>query len=271
MRNSIFNRSRDSRPDLRIVHNGGSDEAEVTIYDEIGPWYGVNAKEFVSDIKALDVKTIRVRINSPGGSVFDAVAIANALREHSAHVVTHVDGIAASAASFIATAGNEVRMADNAFIMVHDPSTFGYGNAADFRKLADTLDKVGDMIANEYVKRTGQTLATVKQWMSDETWFSAEEAQDVGLVDHVDGTSTVNNTFDLSVFAHAPAALTKPSASREKRDLEVVLREAGLSRSEAKRVAALASAPPQRDAGDGSEALATDLQALLQAFSSPTL
>lgn len=268
MRNSLptpFARQR-TAPNLRIVRNAAGDSAEMFIYDDIGPWYGVNARDFTAQLKALgDVSTIHLRINSPGGSVFDAVTIANVLRSHGAHIVSHVDGLAASAATFIATAAHEVRMADNAFFMIHDPSAPVWGNAGEMRKTADLLDQVGQMIANEYVKKTGQTLATVKQWMTDETWFDAAQAKANGFVDHIDGTVEVTNTFDLSVFANTPAKLGGKLVAQDKRDLEKTLRDAGYSISEAKRVAALAShsTPNPRDVETESAELNAQLTELL--------
>jgi ATP-dependent Clp protease protease subunit len=270
-----FARSAGPTP-LRIVHNAGSDTADVFIHDEIGPWYGVEAKTFIADLKAITAKTIHVRVNSPGGSVFDAVAIANALREHSATVIAHVDALAASAASFLIMAADEVRMADNAFLMIHDPFTGAMGNADDFRKLADTLDKVGEMIVNEYVKKSGATPEDVRQWMHDETWMTAEEALGVGFIDAIDGASsvanTLSNTFDLSIFAHAPAELLTRGdrSAHPKRDVERVLRDAGFSRSEAKAIAARAPKAPneapnarqQRDADDAAADVTSSLRSL---------
>src|ERR1041385_5076746 len=94
-------------------------EAEVSIYDEIGAW-GVTAKQFVDELKAIKAQTIHLRLNTPGGSVFDGTAIHNALKEHPARIVAHIDGMAPSAGSFIAMSGDEVRMADNAYMMIHN-------------------------------------------------------------------------------------------------------------------------------------------------------
>ncbi|WP_183073599.1 head maturation protease, ClpP-related, partial [Roseinatronobacter ekhonensis] len=115
--------------------------AEVLIYDEIGA-YGVSAKGFLAELGALpDETAIDLRLNSPGGSVFDAVAIHNALSRHAGSVTVWIDGIAASAASYIAMAGDEIVMPENAFLMIHDPSGLVMGTAADMREMAGTLDK----------------------------------------------------------------------------------------------------------------------------------
>ena len=118
--------------------------AEISIFDEIGMW-GVTAKQFISDLKALgDVKDITLSLNSPGGSVFDGLAIYNALRSSGANVTVKVMGIAASIASVIAMAGKKIVMPENTFMMVHNPWSFAIGNANDMREMADVLDKLGD-------------------------------------------------------------------------------------------------------------------------------
>ena len=119
--------------------------AEVLIYDEIGA-YGVSAKGFLAELGALpDGVPIDLRLNSPGGSVFDAVAIFNALTRHTGTVTVWIDGIAASAASYIAMAGDEIVMPENAFLMIHDPSGLVMGTAADMRDMAETLDKIRNL------------------------------------------------------------------------------------------------------------------------------
>lgn len=272
------NRQRRPVSGLRIVRNDSTDEASIFIYDEISVW-GINAQEFVKELRALTHPTINVRINSPGGSVFDGVAIANALREHSSKVITHVDGLAASIASIIAIAGSEVRMSDNAFMMIHDPWTFTMGNAEQLRRDADVLEKIGGSLVKDYMKRTGQSQDQIESWMHDETWFDAQEARDEGFIDTiVNEDEDVNDNFDISryQFRHAPAALmskrsggTTPSI----RDVERALRDAGLSRNDARQVAlggydALKS---QRDAVDPSvEKLQSGLDKLLVSISSST-
>jgi ATP-dependent Clp protease protease subunit len=247
---------------LSIVRDeGDTSEATVLIYDIIDMW-GVNASDFINSIRTLDVETIHVRINSPGGNVFDGLAIANALREHKAHVITHIDGIAASIASVIAVAGDEVLMADNAFFMIHDPWTITMGNSREIRKTADMLDKVATGIIKDYVKR-GTDEKQVKQWMADETWFDATEAKDAGFIDTIIGQSeedapadraSVAELFDLQQFGfkHAPAALASRDVKKKPttRDLEAALRDAGCTSAEAKRILAsgLKSSAETRDA-----------------------
>ncbi|MGB2560193.1 MAG: head maturation protease, ClpP-related [Akkermansiaceae bacterium] len=160
-------------------------EAEVSIYDAIGG-YDINAKQFVSDLNEIQAETIHLRINSPGGSVIDGTAIFNALKRHSAKVITHVDGLAASMASVIAMAGDEVHMADNALMMIHNPWTISMGDADELRADADLLDKMQASILSAY-GRSQYEPEEIKDLMDAETWFTAQEAFDAGLVDHIEG------------------------------------------------------------------------------------
>lgn len=184
-----------------------ADKAEVLIYEDIAP---ASSGAFVRALRGIKASEITVRINSSGGNVFDAIAMANALRDHSAKVTTIVDGLAASAASFIATSGDEVVMNRNSELMIHNPKAVAAGGAADMRSLADRLDAVRDNIASMYVARAG---GTVEQWrdvMAAETWFSADEAVQAGLADRVSDQPAVTNSHDLSAFnfagrSHAPA------------------------------------------------------------------
>lgn len=232
-------------PAIAVRAAEDSDEAEIQVYDYIG-WGGVEAKAFTRELKAITAPTIHVRINTPGGDVFDGIAIANALRDHPSRIVSHIDALAASMGSIIALAGDEVRMAPNAFYMIHDPWSFAIGNAADLRKTADVLDKIGGTFVDTYMAKTRAKRAAVEQWMHDETWFTAAEALDAGFIDVVeseeeDDAADAAAHFDLSVFANLPDVLARRAAAPaarsgtpSKKDVERALREAGVSRSEAK-------------------------------------
>lgn len=155
--------------------------AEVLIYDEIGA-YGVSAKGFLAELGALpDGTPLALRLNSPGGSVFDAVAIYNAIKRHSGRVTVWIDGVAASAASYIAMAGDEIFMPENAFLMIHDPSGLVMGTAADMREMADTMDKIAGSMVRGYAARSGRSEEEITALMAAETWFDAEAALDAGL------------------------------------------------------------------------------------------
>ena len=160
--------------------------ADIDILADIGGWWdGVDAATMVRDIRDLDVDEIRLNINSGGGSVFDAVAILNALRQHPAKVVANVLGLAASAASFIACGVDETAMAANSTMMIHGGSGVVVGNAKDMHDMADLLDKLNANIASVYAAKAGGTTESWLETMLAETWYTADEAVEAGLADRV--------------------------------------------------------------------------------------
>ena len=166
-----------------------ADTTEVLIYDEIGYW-GITAKDFAAALASVTTPNLVVRINSPGGDVFDGLAMFNALKSHPAQVTTLIDGLAASAASFIALAGSKVTMAENAFLMIHNAWGMGIGNKADMRDMAATLEKVDTQLASIYAAKSGKPIAEIAALMDgavDGTRFTAAEAQALGLIDAVSG------------------------------------------------------------------------------------
>ena len=177
--------------------------AEVHIYDEIGYW-GTSAKDFAQQLAELDVDRIQLRINSPGGNAWDGVAIMNTLRRHRARVEVTVDGVAASAASLIAMAGDHIVMNRSSQMMIHDTSGMAWGNAATMRETADLLDKLSDSYADAYAKRAGGTRGQWREVMRAETWYTAEEATLAGLADEWDGSAdSAAAAFDLSRYTYA--------------------------------------------------------------------
>jgi ATP-dependent protease ClpP protease subunit len=166
------------------IMNQAEDSAEIYIYDEIGGW-GVQAGQFATALRDLDVGALKVRINSPGGDYFDGVAMFNLLREHRATVAVVVDGLAASAASIVAMAGDTVTMGKGSQMMIHDALVATIGNAADLREMADQLDETSQDIAQMYADRAGGTVTEWRDRMRAETWYSAEDAVAVGLADEV--------------------------------------------------------------------------------------
>lgn len=165
--------------------NAAKDEATVYVYDAIGGWWGIDPKTWVPEFNAIKAKTIHLRINSPGGSVFDAEAMRTAIRQHPANVIAHIDGMAASAATGIAIAANEVEISDGAMFMVHDPWGCCVGNAQDMEAYAVLLRQTADNIAAVYVRRTGKPEKQVREWMINETWFTASEALANGFIDRI--------------------------------------------------------------------------------------
>lgn len=186
--------------------------AEVEIIDFIGDWvddffgFGVTAKAFVSELEKIspEVKTIRVHINSPGGDVFGALNIANALREQKAKgrtIETIVDGLAASAATLVMMAGDVIRVADNALIMIHNPWSSAAGDADEFRKSAEVLDHVRDTIITTYQWHVTLTSDELIQLMSAETWMDADQAIEWGFANEkIEGLS-VAAAFDPARLA----------------------------------------------------------------------
>lgn len=196
-----------SRPDAPADRqwfkiNAKADSAEVFVYDEIGYW-GTSAADFAQQLAALDVKTISLRINSPGGEVFDGVAIFNALKNHKATVNVSVDGIAASIASVIAMSGDTITMQRGSQMMIHDASGMCYGNASEMTTMAALLDKLSDTIAGFYAERAGGSLTSWRDVMRAETWFSADEAVTAGLATVAskdpapEDSATPRHTWDL--------------------------------------------------------------------------
>lgn len=198
----------------KMILNKAKDTAEILIYEQIGKDYwsdeGIAAKDFAADLKAMgDVKNITVRLNSPGGSVFEGNTIYNLLKAHQATVTVYIDGIAASIASVIAMAGDKIIMPENALIMIHDPWSMVAGTADDMRKMAEALDKIKESLKTSY-KRSMMTDEEITQMMTDETWMTAQEALDKGFCDEVITAVKVAASFDLSQFRKAPQAAALP-------------------------------------------------------------
>ncbi|WP_318205384.1 head maturation protease, ClpP-related [Streptomyces sp. SCL15-4] len=173
----------EARSWYRITNAADPDEAEVMLYDEIGGWFGSTADELIADLRGITAPRMRVRVNSPGGSVFEGVAIANALRSHPAQVTVQVDGIAASIASVIAMAGDRIEMAPNTMMMIHDASGVCMGNASDMEEMAELLDLISDNIADAYAAKAGGTRDEWRARMKAETWYLPEDAVAAGLAD----------------------------------------------------------------------------------------
>ena len=227
-----------------------ADESTVYIYDEIS-WWGIDAQAFAKDFNAIDSKTIHLRVNSPGGSVFDGTTIFNVIKQHKSKVIAHIDGLAASIASIIVLAADEVQMADNAFFMIHDPWGFVGGTAEDMRKEADLLDKVTGTIAKTYIDKTGKEESEILELMAAETWFTADEALEAGFIDSIyspnEETAKKNTTlFDLTVFNNVPDKLRSKKEITAK-DLEDTLRTAGCTQKQAKAIISEGFKPDQRD------------------------
>ena len=192
--------------DIRAQANAAG-EVEIRIYNEIGFW-GTDAQTFVTqlDAAAANASAIVVAINSMGGDVFDAFAIYNALRRHAGKVKVRVDGVAASAASLIAMAGDEIVMPENALLMIHNAHTVTAGEAKDLRRIADLLDNAGDGILAAYAAKSGQSVDDIRAMMDAETWLTAAQAKEKGFCD------TIEAAVKLSASASSTALLARFSA-----------------------------------------------------------
>ncbi len=201
---------------------------ELLVYGEISEWWGVSSKEFADQLKQIDTDEINVRINSYGGEVFTASAIYSMLKRHKATVNVFVDGIAASAASVIAMAGDNVTMPENAMLMIHNPLTWTQGNANELRETADLLDKVRDTLVATYRNKTGLDDAKIIELLDDETYLTAQEAQEYGFIDEIENQTQIaasltrekmvvnGMNLDPAKFANMPEKwLNKPSANKE--------------------------------------------------------
>jgi len=224
----------------RIENKASSSESTVYIYDEIS-WFGVQAEQFIKDFNAITSATIHLRINSPGGAAFDGTAIYNVIKQHKSKIIIHIDGLAASIASVIAMAGDEVRMAENAFMMIHEPWSIAIGTSQDFRDEADLLDKVGGTIAKTYSSnnRKGKKEPEITDMMAAVTWMTAQEALDNGFIDVIEEEDKKTDKspavmFDLSAYDNVPDALKDQKPNLTKRDIENILIKNGVSQSQAK-------------------------------------
>lgn len=197
---------------FEFVAAQGNEPAEILIYDYIGS-YGVTAQDFDAGLKALGNPVsgkATLRINSPGGETPTAASIYNMLErwlgKYDIQLTVVVDGIAASAASWIAMLGDEVVMPENTLMMIHDPAGFAVGTSRDLRTLASVLDRIKQGMVTAYMKKSGQGKEAVEAIMEAETWYSAEEAVEAGFADRVDNPIDIAASFDLSRFKNPPHA-----------------------------------------------------------------
>ena len=198
-----------------ITNRADGAKATVYIFDEIGYW-GTDAQSFSQRITDLEVDSLDVHINSPGGDAFAGVAIMNALRDHKANVHVIVDGIAASAASIIAMGGDTITMNLGSQMMIHDASTYAYGDAKYLRKQADALDTISNSLAEVYASRAGGTAEEWRTTMQEEQWYSATEAVDAGLADEVDTSTKAKPAAQDKIHNHLPAWGNGPTIPAER-------------------------------------------------------
>jgi ATP-dependent Clp protease protease subunit len=211
MKTRQLRNKREFRP-VNVVRNAL--EATIYLYDEIDSFWGIGAKDVIAALDQVsDAQVLHLRINSPGGDVFEGQAISEAIRRFAGKTIAHIDSLAASAASSIAIAADEVEMSPGAFFMIHNASGIVMGDKKDMRDTADLLEKVEGTIVQGYVNKTGKDAADVVALMDAETWFTAEEAVANGFADRVSAApvKAANKWTNLQdVYKNAPQEIADP-------------------------------------------------------------
>jgi ATP-dependent Clp protease, protease subunit len=234
-------------------------EATIYLYGDIGGWFGVDHLEWVKEFNAIDAKTIHLRIDSDGGDIFAARTMKTAIMQHKAKVIAHIDGLAASAASFLIMGADEIEIVDGGFLMIHNGLSLldilGFFNIDDLDSLISDLtkernlhEKINESIANDYAKKTGKSKDVFLEWMANTKWFTAKEALDEGLVDRIYDGEPIAGNYDLSLYDNVPEELklrskrddiaTEEDNHSNKRKAEKALRDAGFSRNDAVKIVA---------------------------------
>lgn len=220
----MFNLSNFKKPSQPFeIRNKSATSAEIVLYGTIGSSFweeGISAKQFSDELKALDpsVNEITLRINSPGGDVFDGIAIYNRLKQHKAKVTTYIDGLAASIASVIALAGDEVIMGEGALYMIHLPWTFAAGNRMDLENTQNRLFDVEEQLVSIYASKTKMNRNEIRTMMEKETWMDATQAKDEGFIDETTSESLPIAASSLTKgwMVRAPKVKTQDDFVREK-------------------------------------------------------
>jgi ATP-dependent protease ClpP protease subunit len=266
---------------VRINAQVADNEAEILIYGDIGGgWWdeGITGESISNQIAELDADTIHVRINSGGGLVFEGLAIYQAFARHDAKIIVHIDSIAASIASVIAMAGDEIRISEGANLMIHKPWSGVWGDADAMRKEADILDQLQAGLINIYEARTDASREDLEAWVNSETWFLGQAAVDAGFADVIVPAKKKKAAASamLNHFKNTPQNLLASPGTPEVREFEAFLRDGeGLSHAQAKRIAAAmpkanrddSSQPteePLRDGGDPADEQRSAAQRLAQ-------
>lgn len=182
----------------KIVNS--SDGADVYLYDEIGGW-GITARSFLSQIKQIKGK-VTLHINSPGGDVFDGIAIYNTLKDRG-DVTVKIEGLCASIASIIAMSGDSVEMADNSMMMIHNPWAGMNGESSEFKKMADVLDQIKSLLITTYKTKTSLSDEVISELMDQETWLSASEALEKGFIDIITSNVKINNCYSSDRYSNS--------------------------------------------------------------------
>lgn len=237
---------------VRVAHNEATGVADAYIFGDIGGYMdGIGAEEFARDMAVIagDVETVNVWLNSPGGSVFEGVAIYNTLARLSAQVNIHIEGLAASIASVIAMSGDRIYISEASSVMVHKPWTIIAGDEDDLVKEAGVLRELQAALVDIYTARTGGKREEIESWVNAETWFRGQAAVAAGFADEMvpakkkekKAALTHARSAMLPLFKNAPSEILLPEDTPDIRIFENLVREGlGLSHTQAKQVAAMA-------------------------------
>ncbi|MCV0396955.1 MAG: Clp protease ClpP [Rhizobiaceae bacterium] len=208
------------KPGVHAATEG--DDNVISIYDIISEWDGVSTSRIAAALRRIGKNEVTVNINSPGGDFFEGIGIYNLLREHPAKVTVKIMGMAASAASVVAMAGDDIQISEVGFIMVHNAWAIAIGNRHDFRSAADTLEPFDAAMAGLYATRAGVDRSEAVKWMDAETWFNGAQAIEAGLADRILSSSEVDNTGaqgtqTLAALRRVDTALAKQGVPRSER------------------------------------------------------
>lgn len=213
-----------------------SESPTIYIYGTIGA-YDIGAKDFVKELNEIKAKEATLRMHSPGGNVFEGMTIFNAIEEHPANIKGQVDGMCGSICSVIAMACDTLTMAKGSMMMIHNASGAPVGNSKEIRKIADVLDQIDVIQAKAYQAKTGMMLRDIKELMDKETFMNADKAKSLGFCDAVGNQMAVKAEVDFSCLGNVPdevrAMFVEKDVPANERDLEAVLRDAGISKKEA--------------------------------------
>lgn len=227
------------------IENQTDNEEELLIYDIIG-WPFNDASEIVNYLRSISKKDIKVKINSPGGDVFDGMAIYSAMVDHEGLITTQIDSLAASISSVISLGGKKRVAHKNAMYMIHEPWTIALGNQYEFNEIANLLGKISNNLIDIYAENSSIGKREVKEMMKSETWFTAKEMKEKGFIDDIIEKDGSKAKFDLSIFNNVPE-WAKDNIQLTIRDAEKALRDKGFSQKDAKALLSGRSTEGQRD------------------------
>ncbi len=197
------------------------ESATLWLYDAIVQddyWGGVSAISFAKELTAITAPTIHLHINSPGGDVFAARAMEQLMREHPSQIIAHIDGYAASSASYVALAADQVLIGAGAQYMIHKAWTIACGNADEISKTVALLNHIDASLIETYARETGQDAQQIADWMAAETWFNAEQAVQYGFADAIAGSEdaqALEQSWDMAAYRNAPRITTPAARERE--------------------------------------------------------